>query len=274
MTEPYNTLSRPYYAAHLKRTFATTNGILVFIDPGHGGQDPGALGRHSRESDNVLKVAKRIKELLIHYGFTVMMARETDKWVTLESRSDLANRYRAVIFLSLHNNSAKASTATGFETFIYSGPVGSETVRLQNALHSAIAPQLPIIDRGKKRANFSVLRRTVAPACLIEYAFINNATDERLLVNEVELLAQTTVNGVLQFFGVSKKVEASTSKSKEVDEMAKQLTPTQQKDAKKLFAHAYRQGVFSADHSKTVDKMTVGQAAMLTMQYVARSTTK
>lgn len=274
MAGPYNTLSRPYYAAHLKRTFTTTNGILVFLDPGHGGQDPGALGRHSRESDNVLKVAKRIKELLIHYGFTVMMARETDKWVTLESRSDLANRYRAVIFLSLHNNSAKASTATGFETFIYSGPVGSETVRLQNALHSAIAPQLPIIDRGKKRANFSVLRRTVAPACLIEYAFINNANDERLLMNEVELLAQTTANGILQFFGVAKKVEASTSKSKEVDEMAKQLTPTQQKDAKKLFSHAYRQGVFSADHSKTVDKMTVGQAAMLTMQYVARSTTK
>ena len=80
----------------------------------------------------------------------------------------------------------------------------------------------------------------------------------------------------LQELKEGKKTSTSSTevRKKEVDEMAKQLTPTQQKDAQKLFSHAYRQGVFSTDHSKAVDKMTIGQAAMLTMQYVARSTTK
>lgn len=259
-------LAKPYVVPHLKRTVLYTKNIIIFIDVGHGGGDPGALGAHSRESDNVLKVALAMREMLIAYGFTVILSRTADKWVSLADRSSMANNSGATIFLSLHNNSAKSPLATGFETFAYDGPIGAETKRLQASIHNAIAPNLPIVDRKQKRANFSVLRRTIAPATLIEYAFINNRSDERLLMNEVNLLARTTVQGILDFFHV--KARPNIPKESEVWDM--KLTPTQQKDARTLFAHAYKTGLFSADHSTRVGKMTVGEAAMLHLQYEAR----
>src|SRR5690625_2263931 len=175
----------------------------IFIDAGHGGHDPGAVGSRSKEKDNVLKVAKRLKILLESHGHVVIMSRSTDVFIPLSERARMANAWGADYFVSLHNNAAIAS-ATGFETFIYNGPVQSKTAGFQNAIHNAIIKGIGIRDRGKKRANFAVLRETRMPAVLIEYAFITNVNDENILINEVEKLAQLTANGIINYVEIGR----------------------------------------------------------------------
>ena len=176
------------------------------IDAGHGGYDPGAIGSRSREKDNVLKVALRLKSMLESYGHTVRLTRSTDVYLTLSERARLANVWGADYFLSLHDNSATNKTATGFETFIHDGPVQKNTPIFQNAIHSEIIKGIGISDRGKKRANFGVLRLTRMPAVLIEYAFISNYSEETLLINEVEKMAVLTANGVVKMAGGQKPI--------------------------------------------------------------------
>ena len=187
--------------------------IKIFIDAGHGGHDPGAVGKRSNEKANVLKVALRMKTLLEGYGHEVRLSRSTDVFVPLAERASLANNWGADYFFSLHDNAATAS-ASGFETFIFNGRVSSSTTKLQNAVHSSIANQIGIHDRGRKRANFAVLRLTNMPAVLIEYAFISNYNDETILINEVEKLALLTVQGIVNYAGGRKEVAAVSSKPK------------------------------------------------------------
>src|SRR5690625_4423655 len=182
--------------------------VKIMIDPGHGGNDPGAVGKKSKEKDNVLKVAKKLKTLLEKYGHTVKMTRSTDVFISLSQRANMANSWGADYFISLHNNAA-SSSATGFETFVYNGGVSQKTKQFQNAIHGKIAAHIGIHDRGKKRANFAVLRQTKMPAVLIEYAFISNVNDEKILINEVNKLAELTCDGVLDAIGGTIKAKPS-----------------------------------------------------------------
>lgn len=144
----------------------------IFLDPGHGAHDPGAVGKNSKEKDNVLKVGLRLKTLLESAGHTVKMSRSTDVFIELSERASMANAWGADYFISLHNNSATATSATGFETFIFNGAVSAATYKLQASIHNAIASKIGIRDRGMKRQNLAVLRESAMPAVLIEYAFI------------------------------------------------------------------------------------------------------
>ena len=138
-----------------------------------------------------------------------------------------------------------------------------------------------------KRANFAVLRQTYAPAVLIEYAFINNPSDEQILINDVNKLAQLTVNGINAYFGIKTQQQQTQPKSKsEVNNtMQKELNSikqrldnlegamlhdTQKKDMKKLLKSAYDEGIFHEDHSSKVDTMTQRKALDLMLSYVAR----
>lgn len=183
----------------------------IMIDPGHGGNDPGAVGKRSKEKDNVLKVGKKLKTLLENYGHTVKMTRSTDVFISLSQRANMANSWGADYFISLHNNAASPS-ATGFETFVYNGGVSQKTKQFQNAIHGAIASKIGIRDRGKKSANFAVLRQTKMPAVLIEYAFISNPNDEKILINEVDKLAELTCDGVIDAIGGTIKAKPSKPK--------------------------------------------------------------
>ncbi|MGE7546128.1 N-acetylmuramoyl-L-alanine amidase family protein [Sporosarcina newyorkensis] len=188
----------------------------VWLDFGHGGNDPGAIGKRSKEKDNVLKVGMRVKALLEAAGHTVKLSRSTDVFVSLGERARMANAWDADYFISLHNNAATA-TATGFETFIYNGSVSSATSKLQSSIHNTIAGSIGVVDRGRKRANYSVLRETNMPAVLIEYAFISNTNDENILINEVEKLAQLTAQGIINYADGQKV--AAVDKKEEVNKV-------------------------------------------------------
>ena len=95
------------------------------IDPGHGGGDPGAVGNGLREKDLTLDISKRIRRILENeFDATVYMTRETDVFVELGERADIANKAGVDFFLSVHIN---AGGGTGFET--YRHPSASEIGR-------------------------------------------------------------------------------------------------------------------------------------------------
>lgn len=263
----------------LKKKRSNGKGLTVVVDAGHGGHDGGAYGSRTNESKEVLAIAKAVETGLKAYGYNVIMTRSTDRFVTLKGRSDISNNAKADAFISLHLNSAQSSKATGFETFIYNAGKGREKFDLQHAVHDELMKVVPLRDRGKKRANFAVLRETYAPAVLIEYGFVNNPTDEKFIMENRNKLATATVNGINRFFNVESKQNESSKPSqstekpsvKEVSYLDKQLSKTLQKDAEKLFKKAYDEGVFHEDHSKKVKTMTRGEAYDLMFRYVART---
>ncbi|MBD8037067.1 N-acetylmuramoyl-L-alanine amidase [Solibacillus sp. A46] len=174
----------------------------IFIDPGHGGHDPGAIGANSKEAENVLAVAIALEKKLKAQGYEVKLSRRTNVYVTLNDRAKIANEWGADIFISFHDNSAVNKTATGFETYIFNGSVSTNTIKLQKAIHEYIVRGIGLRDRGMKRANFAVIRLTKMPAVLIEYGFISNLNDERIIAFEIEKQARLTYEGINNYFGV------------------------------------------------------------------------
>jgi N-acetylmuramoyl-L-alanine amidase len=79
----------------------------IVIDPGHGGHDPGALGKRVTEAELVLDVALRLEKLLHKAGIDVVMTRRTDVFIPLEERTAIANREGADLFLSIHANASR-----------------------------------------------------------------------------------------------------------------------------------------------------------------------
>lgn len=97
----------------------TKKELVIVIDPGHGGKDPGALGRKgTREKDVVLNIANHLRDLLTQEGSTkVLMTRETDVFVELEDRAKFANTHKADLFVSVHINSHPQKSVKGMELY-------------------------------------------------------------------------------------------------------------------------------------------------------------
>ncbi len=93
----------------------------IVVDAGHGGHDPGAIGRGGlREKTVTLDVARRLRELLERDGFQVIMTRDSDRFIPLSRRSTLANQAQAHLFVSIHANASRRRSITGFEVYILS----------------------------------------------------------------------------------------------------------------------------------------------------------
>ena len=161
----------------------------VKLDPGHGGSDPGAVGNGLKEKDLTLKIAKYTRDYLLNnfQGVQVSLTRTTDKYLSLKQRTDAANKWGADVLVSVHINAA-TSSATGYEDFIYNGSVGQSTKDLQNTVHNEMLKVFKgFRDRGKKRANFHMLRESRMPALLPEFLFITNKDDAAFLKNDSNL---------------------------------------------------------------------------------------
>ena len=111
----------------------------MVIDPGHGGKDPGALGKHVKEKDVVLAVGLKLGKY-IEENFKdvqVIYTRKTDVFIPLHERADIANKNKADLFISIHANSLPGSSATGTETFVmgeYKNSSNLEVAKKENAV--------------------------------------------------------------------------------------------------------------------------------------------
>jgi N-acetylmuramoyl-L-alanine amidase len=179
--------------------------MKIHLDAGHGGKDPGAVGFELKEKDLTLAIVKKIGKILDQYkDVKVYYTRKDDRFLELSERAALANKEDADFFISVHIN---AGGGTGYETFISSN-ASDKSVAYQNMIHPEIYKQLgKVKDRGKKRANYAVLRQTKMPAILTEILFIDTLNDNKLLKQDdyLDKVAQGHVNGLVKAFGLKKE---------------------------------------------------------------------
>lgn len=198
----------------------------IMWDKGHGGTDPGAVGNGLQEKVLTHKLVEYAMAYLEnnYTNFEQRTTRTGDQTVSLDSRDDEADIWGADVYVSIHINSGGG---TGFESFIWNGDMGSSepaTIALQNVVHAEIIAAMRqfgnIMDRGKKRANFAVVRDTNMPAILTENLFIDT-TDSNYLKNEAFLKAV----GEAHARGVAKYLELPV-KTKPVENSGDRVTFT------------------------------------------------
>ena len=193
----------------------------IVIDAGHGGHDPGVLGKGLTEAALVLDVALRLEKLLLKEpGLEVVLTRRTDVYIPLEERTELANRESADMFLSIHANASRNATAKGIETYFLSfasSPEAEAVAARENSASAREMHQLPDIikaialnnkldesrdlahmvqeslvtslrksnqeirSRGVKKAPFVVLIGAAMPSVLAEISFVSNKQELSLL---------------------------------------------------------------------------------------------
>jgi N-acetylmuramoyl-L-alanine amidase len=198
----------------------------ICIDPGHGGEDLGAIGRSKlQEKDVTLQIGLKLKKMIeSRTGLRVIMTRDKDSEVSLNTRASIANNQRAQLFISIHANSSFRKSAYGSETFFVSlqatdqeslelaqkenqnmedpgetikndelkmilwNMAQTEHIRESSKLAEYVQNELNVLlgtrNRGVKQAPFRVLMRTAMPAVLIETAFISNVSEEKKLQSE------------------------------------------------------------------------------------------
>ena len=175
---------------------------LVIIDPGHGGPDPGAIGiRGIRETDVVLDVSKRVKQLLSEKGVRVRLTRKSEIDLDLPPRVLFANRTGADIFVSIHANASqgKKRNINGLETFYYRGWRGRLLAKRIQKHILRVSPGSP--DRGVKQGKFYVIKNTRMPAVLVEIGFLTGRLDARRLEQSIhrKRIAFAIAKGILEY---------------------------------------------------------------------------
>jgi N-acetylmuramoyl-L-alanine amidase len=190
----------------------------VIIDPGHGGHDTGTIGPSGyAEKDLVLDVSKRLKELVEkELGAEVVLTRDDDKFIPLETRTAIANQSEGDLFISVHANSSRVRAVRGVETFYLNLTTSRESLDIatrenaasEHSIHELQELSKKILlqdkveesrelarviqkslasrrnsgtDRGVKQAPFIVLMGANMPSILAEISFISNPQEEKLL---------------------------------------------------------------------------------------------
>lgn len=185
--------------------------MLIALDAGHGGKDPGATGNGLLEKDITLQLALKTGTYLrTKYNCDVMYTRNKDVYLELSERANIANRAKADLFCSFHINSFNAASK-GFETFRYSKTTKQKSIELQKHVHAEVMKVLKphgITDRGMKAGNFAVVRETIMPALLTETLFISNPNEAKLLKSEdfLNKVAQAHAIGIAKAARLKEKI--------------------------------------------------------------------
>lgn len=181
----------------------------VFLDYGHGGNDPGAVSGGYKEKDFTLKIGKRVKYHLERHNFSVVESRSGDTNPSLSERSYKANTNGVDIAVSIHCNSFSDVSSKGTEIYTYGQ--GVREIGLAKAiLNQIIKDKLYTKIRGVKQANFHMVREIKTACVLFEIAFLSNSDDRNILINKQEQIAVSITKGILNFYETQYKNETST----------------------------------------------------------------
>ncbi len=168
--------------------------VVVAVDAGHGGSDPGATGPAGvKEKDVVLVIAQILRRLLVQQHIEVTMVRDADVFVPLEDRAQIASRGGATMFVSIHANASTDPNANGTQTF-FATPMSQP---LALAVMEETSKEVGLAVRGSAEADFKVLVDSdQIPAILVETAFISNPREEQMLRDPS--LQQAFAQGILK----------------------------------------------------------------------------
>ncbi len=173
--------------------------LVVALDAGHGGSDPGAIGATgAQEKDVVMAIAQDLRTLLTRRHIDVVMVRDADAFVPLEDRAQIAARGGATLFVSIHANAAMDANANGTQTFYWT----PQSAPLAAAVLDELSRALNLVPRGASQAPFKVLLDNERiPAILVETAFITNSREEGLLRDPAmqQMCAQGILRGLVRY---------------------------------------------------------------------------
>lgn len=197
---------------------------VVFLDPGHGGRDPGAVYNGLREKDLNMSIYRKLRSELEKLGYTVLTSRDSDVYVDyVTERSEMVNKTDADVFISIHFNATGVPGAnrSGVETYIYEpdddikprinkvahdNPVRlSESKRLAENIHNSVVSVSGANDRGVHGSNYAVLRETVKPAVLIELGYMDSPEYKKISDDKYQnKLVEGLVKGLRNFYKTAK----------------------------------------------------------------------
>lgn len=174
---------------------------LIILDPGHGGSDEGAKVHFFMEKSLTLMTSLLLRKHLTEMGYRVIMTRSKDVFIPLHRRVSIANKTKAVLFVSVHYNSSPSPDAHGIEIFYYNGnqPARAQQSRkLGNFILKELISQTHALSRGVKSGNFHVIRETSMPAVLVEGGFMTNKEERSNLRDKgyLEKIAKGTALGI------------------------------------------------------------------------------
>ncbi|HRX56791.1 MAG TPA: N-acetylmuramoyl-L-alanine amidase [Verrucomicrobiales bacterium] len=169
----------------------------IIIDAGHGGHDLGADDSLVYEKHINLDVARRLERTLNELGFRTVLTRQTDDFIPLDTRADIANKQRNALFVSVHFNSSWKTKVTGIETFHHDSQSREFAEMVQRYLVKNIGAE----NRGVKTASFLVLRKTRHPAVLVEGGFVSNDTERAAMMDPLyrQVVADSIARGVVDY---------------------------------------------------------------------------
>ena len=171
---------------------------MIIIDPGHGGNDTGALRGSTLEKDLTLKIALKVRDCLREKGLkNIILTRYNDKTLSLDDRVQIANKKDADIFVSIHINASVKSEINGIETHYYT----DNGYNVAKIIHKELMNNVDAMDRGLFKSKFYVINHTEAPAVLLELGFISNEQERSSLNSSKRQMdsAQAIADGIVNY---------------------------------------------------------------------------
>lgn len=185
-------------------------GVVIYIDPGHGGADPGAMYKNIKEADLNLKISEKLEEKLVSLGAIVYLTRYGDydlsvnhtinrKRSDLSRRGNIINRSDCDLFLSIHLNADESGQWHGAE--VYYDDVHPENEKIAKIMQGQLKKYLNSNRSMKKTDVLYLQKRIERPGVLIEAGFLSNSSDRYLLMQDTyqSKIATALTEGVLEY---------------------------------------------------------------------------
>ena len=176
--------------------------IIVCIDPGHGGKDPGCNTETRLEKDDVLKLGLAMRTAMEAQGIKVIMTREDDTFIPLDERCEIANKADATYFISVHRNIFGSDDVYGDEIW-KSSNASEEASALADNVMSGLEGVGMQRNRGVREGSqdgngdYAVLRNTEMCSILLEMGFMQNKKDNKYFDKNVDAYAEAVTQAVL-----------------------------------------------------------------------------
>jgi N-acetylmuramoyl-L-alanine amidase len=178
--------------------------LVVVVDAGHGGEDPGAVVAGVKEKDLVLDIVLRIFELAGEGPVEVILTRATDRYVDLKDRVKFAEEVGAVLYLSVHVNYSSSTYVRGIEVWVDNTRKPDDpSWKLAGSVLRALVAETGARDRGV-RSQKLYMRHTKLPAVLVEVGYLSNPAERRLLLDTSyrDRVAKGILQGIYDFLGL------------------------------------------------------------------------
>lgn len=189
-------------------------GKTIYIDPGHGGFDPGATYKEVNEAEINLQIANRLKDTLEKEGATVLLTRSGDydlskpyalnhKRNDLTERSNIINESNANMFISIHLNADSSGTWSGAQVFYDN--INSENIKIATIIQESLKENLNTSKEAKELEETFLYSKLKIRGVLVEVGYITNYSERNLLQtnNYQNKVAKAIKKGIINYFNMS-----------------------------------------------------------------------